>query len=165
MPYFLSNINQNGLDASIALMGTDQVIIGAGELLKVTVANEEDLTNILISVRGSDNSEIEYQVETEITAVDPLPTEFKLGNNYPNPFNPQTTISFDLPSEQKVRLSIYDISGRLIKTLVSESMEAGSHDVVWAGRDENGRGVSSGVYYYRIDTGIFSQTRKMTLLK
>ena len=102
--------------------------------------------------------------EPEINII-PEIMEYSLGKNYPNPFNPETTISFALPKECKVNLSIYNIRGQKVKTLVNESKATGSHSVVWNGTDDNGRGVSSGIYFYRLSTDAFSQTYRMVLMK
>jgi len=96
---------------------------------------------------------------------DPIPETFALHANYPNPFNPSTTISYDLPERAQVTLDIYDILGKQIKTLVNQSQDAGNNIAVWDGTDEFGRPVSAGVYLYRIKAGEFIQTRKMLLLK
>jgi len=90
---------------------------------------------------------------------------YALDQNVPNPFNPTTTISYTLPDAGAVKLSIYDASGRLVRTLVSSAREHGSHAEVWDGTDSAGRAVSSGIYFYRLDAGKFSQSRKMVLLK
>ena len=76
-----------------------------------------------------------------------------------------TTIAFDLPEPQRVRLVIYDLKGRLIKELVSESMEAGRHSVVWNGTDRANRRVASGVYFYQIQAGPLNDTQRMLLVK
>ena len=89
-----------------------------------------------------------------------IPDQYILFPNYPNPFNPVTTIRYDLPQESDVTLTIYDITGRRMKTLVNESQQAGMKNVVWNATD-----VSSGVYIYRIQAGKFRQTKKMVLLK
>jgi hypothetical protein len=94
-----------------------------------------------------------------------LPEQFALHHNYPNPFNPSTTINYDLPENSYVRLTIYDITGRRIRTLVNQSQTSGNRTVVWDGRDDFGRTVSGGVYLYSIEAGSFRQTRKMLLLK
>jgi beta-glucanase (GH16 family) len=84
----------------------------------------------------------------------------------PNPFNPSTTISYSLDDRRGVRLGIYDVSGRLIKMLVNAvASDAGRHEIVWNGRDETGREVSSGTYFYRLDAGGYTETREMVLLK
>ena len=96
---------------------------------------------------------------------DLIPEEFALYANYPNPFNPYTTISYDLPEQAQVTLGIYDLLGKKIKTLVNQSQDAGNKIAMWDGTDELGRQVSAGVYLYQIQAGDFSQTRKMVLLK
>ncbi len=96
----------------------------------------------------------------------PLPSEFALLQNRPNPFNPSTEILFSLPKPTRVALSIFDLAGRRILTLVDdETFAAGRHAVTWQGRDENNLRQASGVYFYRLVTKEFSQTKKMLLLK
>ncbi|MAG20541.1 MAG: hypothetical protein CMF77_00005 [Candidatus Marinimicrobia bacterium] len=94
-----------------------------------------------------------------------IPESFALHANYPNPFNPTTTISYDLPEQAQVTLGIYDLLGKQIKTLVNQSQDAGNRTAVWDGTDDLGRQVSAGVYLYQIEAGDFTQTRKMVLLK
>jgi hypothetical protein len=94
-----------------------------------------------------------------------MPIRYALHAAAPNPFNPKTAIRFDLPHAGLVRLAIYDISGRHVRTLVDGSMEAGSRVVDWNGKDDGGHTVGSGIYLYRLDAAAFSQTRKMVLLK
>jgi flagellar hook assembly protein FlgD len=90
---------------------------------------------------------------------------YALAQNYPNPFNPQTTISFTLAQRARVRLSIYDVNGALVRTLANEVQPGGAHQVTWDGRNETGQQVASGVYFYQLVTEGFSQTKKMVLLK
>ncbi len=94
-----------------------------------------------------------------------IPTNFELSQNYPNPFNPTTTISFDLSEGSDVKISIYDMTGRLIKELVNETMTVGSKTINWDGKDESGNPVSAGIYLYNLQTGDYNQTKKMVLLK
>ena len=94
-----------------------------------------------------------------------IPTSFALDQNYPNPFNPGTEISFALPVKSDVDLTIYDILGRQVKTLISGELDAGYHSVAWNGDDGSGKSVSSGIYFYKIETGDFRMTRKMIMLK
>jgi hypothetical protein len=85
---------------------------------------------------------------------------------YPNPFNPMTTISYNLREQVSVTLTIYDVTGREVKRLVDgEVTNSGRYEKIWDGRDETGRAVASGVYFYRLEAGGFTQTRKMTLIK
>jgi hypothetical protein len=88
-----------------------------------------------------------------------------LEQNHPNPFNPVTTIRFTLPSQGFVDMKVYDVSGRAVRTLVSEEMPAGEHRVLWDGRNNGGGPVASGVYFYRIVAGNQTATRKMVLLR
>jgi hypothetical protein len=88
-----------------------------------------------------------------------------LAQNYPNPFNPQTTIAFSIKARGHVALSVYDVGGRLVRELANEVRAAGAHTVTWDGRDGSGEPAASGVYFYRLTSPGFSQTRKMVLLK
>lgn len=92
------------------------------------------------------------------------PTAIQM-RNYPNPFNPETTIEFGVPASGQTRLQVYNLKGQLVRTLVDEFREAGKHSDVWNGRDDSGNEVSSGVYLYRLDNGSRFSTRKMLLLK
>ena len=94
-----------------------------------------------------------------------LPLAFELKQNMPNPFNPMTTIRFDLPQKSPVSLRVFDQRGRLVRTLVNEVLDAGSRSVVWNGTDDAGQRVHSGVYLYLIEAKDYRETRKMTLLK
>jgi hypothetical protein len=86
-------------------------------------------------------------------------------SNYPNPFNPETTINFSLNEAGPVELAIYNIKGQKIKTLVNETLPAQNYNIVWNGRDDNNQQVSSGVYFYRMNTSTYTSTRKMILMK
>ena len=85
--------------------------------------------------------------------------------NYPNSFNPKTTISFEIVKSGDVLVNIYNIKGQLVKSLINSSMCAGKHNVIWDGKDNNGVNCSSGVYYYRIESNGIIETRKMILMK
>ncbi|MFH1844831.1 MAG: FlgD immunoglobulin-like domain containing protein [bacterium] len=97
---------------------------------------------------------------------DPLvPPTPRLRQNYPNPFNPTTSIDFELDSTQWVSLRIYDLGGGLIRTLADGSHESGVHTIQWNGRDGSGQALGSGIYLYRLDAGLHSETRKLILAK
>lgn len=85
--------------------------------------------------------------------------------NYPNPFNPSTTISFSIPEESHAKLSVYNIKGQKVKQLVNELLPAGEHSAIWNGTDDNGKSVSSGIYFYKLRIGDYEKTRKMILMK
>lgn len=93
------------------------------------------------------------------------PKQFALYQNSPNPFNPETEISFSLPERTQVSLIIYNILGEKVKTLVNETRDAGTYSVQWNGRDEAGNSVANGIYFYRLKTETFEKTMKMVLMK
>ncbi|MBU1101488.1 MAG: T9SS type A sorting domain-containing protein [Bacteroidetes bacterium] len=108
------------------------------------------------------------QIQPNASGVDDeekIPTQFTLNQNYPNPFNPSTVISFTLPKNSNVDLTIYNINGEVVRSLVNENMFAGTHKVTWNGDDNAGAKVSSGVYFYLLRSGDFTASRKMILLK
>ncbi|NOS86301.1 MAG: T9SS type A sorting domain-containing protein, partial [Ignavibacteria bacterium] len=99
--------------------------------------------------------------QTGITQIgSEIPVEYKLYNNYPNPFNPVTSLRFDLPSDNFVKLAVYDILGREIKILVNSELKSGFHTVDFEASD-----LPSGIYFYTISTTGFTDTKKMILLK
>jgi flagellar hook assembly protein FlgD len=93
-----------------------------------------------------------------------IPAVVKMSQNYPNPFNPETTISFSLPAKVKADLSIYNIKGQKVITLVSKQLDKGKHKVVWNGHDENGKSVSSGIYFYKLKTANHTSIIKKCML-
>lgn len=115
--------------------------------------------------RVTDQAGCELQVDPQVDLTQDLPREVTLHENYPNPFNPSTTISFDLPERADVHLSVYDAMGRRVSTLASGSFDAGTHDVSWNGTDAAGAPVASGIYFYRFEAGTLSTTKQMILLK
>ena len=88
-----------------------------------------------------------------------------LGSNYPNPFNPETTISYSLKENTDVIIEVFNLKGQKVRTLVNENKNLGKHTVLWNGTDNNGESVSSGIYYYRMKTINLEETRKMILMK
>lgn len=89
----------------------------------------------------------------------------QLHGNYPNPFNPTTTISFSLPDEQEIELTIHNIKGQKVKRLINGQLTAGNHTMIWDGKDTNGKSVGTGIYFYKLKTGNDVLTRKMLILK
>ena len=120
--------------------------------------NQEDLLACLL-----ENPAV-YQ--DNIPSEDMIPESALLYSNFPNPFNPETTISFSLPEASDVELSIYNIKGQKVRTLLAEEREMGKHSVVWSGDDDTGKKVSSGVYFYQIAVnGEIERMNKCLLLK
>ncbi|MGB2804995.1 MAG: FlgD immunoglobulin-like domain containing protein [Candidatus Zixiibacteriota bacterium] len=96
---------------------------------------------------------------------DTRPSEFSLSQNYPNPFNPATNIEFNLPKAAHVKIDVFNIVGQRVRTLVDEEMKSGRYLADWDGKDEQGHSVSSGIYFYRMQAGDFSDMKKMLLVK
>jgi hypothetical protein len=94
-----------------------------------------------------------------------LPTDFALLKNIPNPFNPETKIQFSLSRPARARLSIYNLLGQQVALVFDAPASAGHYEVLWDGKDKNGRSVASGVYFYRLEVADQAQTRKMLLLR
>jgi hypothetical protein len=101
----------------------------------------------------------------EVEDEENIPVAYSLSQNYPNPFNPETNIVFNIPKSAQVKLEIFNILGQKVRTLVDQYLKAGQNVVDWDGRDDLGKEVSSGMYFYRITTPEFSQTKKMVLLR
>ncbi len=96
---------------------------------------------------------------------EPTPAAFRLRQIYPNPFNPVTTISFELKDAGFVNLAVYSVDGRLVATIIDKPYKAGRHDVIWAGVNNRGERVASGTYFCRLQVGSYSEIRRMTLIK
>jgi hypothetical protein len=119
-----------------------------------------------LGVMGYDSSDETFTVTNMVTgAEDVKPTVYALMQNAPNPFTQTTRIVFQLPEESRAEIKVYDVSGRLVRVLERGLLPAGTHDVVWDGKDRGGRGVASGIYFYRLDTGHFTATKRMFLMK
>jgi hypothetical protein len=94
-----------------------------------------------------------------------IPAEYSLKQNFPNPFNPVTTIGFNLPHSGNVSLVVYDVLGRLVAKLVDGHMRFGEHQVLWDGKSDNGQSLSSGMYFINLKAGDYTSSKKMVLLK
>jgi CubicO group peptidase (beta-lactamase class C family) len=139
--------------------------------INVDELNEEQIAYL---EKMMDKLDLTEEQEAEIrlvlygeTGAARLPKAYSLEQNSPNPFNPSTTISYTVPEENRdfVTMKVYDLRGRLVRTLIDKIAEAGSYSVFWDGTDESGCKVASGVYLYRMKAGDFVQTRKMVILK
>jgi hypothetical protein len=111
-----------------------------------------------------------YVEDVSTSVVDNIPAPsapigYALNQNYPNPFNPETTIHYSLAEEGSVRLTIYNVLGQEIVSLVDEHQQSGKYMAVWTGVDAAGSQVSSGLYFYRLEAGDFVSTKKMVLLR
>lgn len=165
-------INNSGFDLLRSVSNEGPFTKLNTELLKTNVKGEYSFVdkNLEVGVRyfylleDIDVNGVRTQhgpIYIDVTA----PETFELSQNYPNPFNPETKIHFQLPKSGKVVIKIFDVLGREVRTLVDGDRNAGFHEVTWDARDNFGRQVSTGIYYYQITAGEFRQTKKMLLMK
>ena len=130
----------------------DVLQTGSLSLTAVDYCGNESNSSWPLSVTGGDEVPV-------------VPDVFALYQNVPNPFNPHTVIKFDLPSRARVVLRIYNVTGQLVRTLADNAMDPGRLQVTWNGRDDRGSQVASGVYFYMLNTGTVTRTKKMIMLK
>lgn len=145
------------------------------EALPVEVMEEHGLRYRFVDGSARPGEAFRYRVDYirggdrhtlfETDWVEPLPAKFVLRQNLPNPFNPSTRISFELGESCRAALAVYDVRGKLVRVLARGPMEAGAHSAVWDGRNERGDPVASGVYFYRLRAGSFTETKKLVLLR
>ncbi len=156
--------------AGIFTLSSSEVNPGDSIYYRVLAADMSIAANTSISPDGGYHI-IHIESTSDVDELAGVPHEYALGQNYPNPFNPSTTIRFTLPENSAVVLTVYDIAGREIATLVREPRNAGAHTVQWDGRNARGENASSGVYFYKFDafnnqnTVIVTETRKMLLVR
>ena len=159
----------NGIFTDIPAMGYDSYATAGycqdNDIPKIVWVDSDGNENLLVGdIPGWSNNELFY-ISLELDSNPLIPTDYSLSQNYPNPFNPSTTISFSLPSDNHTILNIYDISGKLINTLLDKNMKSGYHNVSWDGKDMYGQEVSTGAYVYTLSTNDMSLSGKMILLK
>ena len=94
-----------------------------------------------------------------------MPNQFRVYDAYPNPFNPVTTLRYQLPEANMVTVKIYDMAGREVKNLIGQQQSQGLHSIQWNGTNNLGKAVSAGIYLYQVQSGMYNQTNKMILLK
>ena len=135
-----------------------------GEAFSLRIDGVE--TNETFTFSGATGSRMEIGTLTAKNNSDgSLPIKYSLGQNYPNPFNPMTTISFVMPTSGKATIEVYNVLGRLVATPFDGIAQSGVNEAVWNGTNTTGEAVASGIYFYRLKTESFTETKKMTLLK
>jgi hypothetical protein len=145
----------------IAIAGIHELANGTMVNIGIILKNKEVKLDVNGFAQLNDNEEIAL----ENTSIREIPFLYALQNNYPNPFNPTTTVQYQIPENTQVRLVVYDMLGQIVRTIVDEAQEAGYYSVEWDGRNNNGESVSSGVYIYRIQVGSFVTSKKMNFIK
>lgn len=129
--------------------------------LRTQVYTREQIAKVRVQRLG----EFKIAIDPSFTGTNIVPSDFALRTNYPNPFNPSTTIAFDLADDGVAELAIYNVLGQKVRTLVSGYQLAGSYRILWDSRNDTGRAVASGVYLYSLKSGSFVKTNKMMLIK
>jgi hypothetical protein len=167
-PLFLKHLD--GDKVMVANVLTGDPVSGEGQVVTLTfkvLGDFEDQARFDISeaVLFDGDGHSNPAVVLGSLEVQTTPTEFSLLQNYPNPFNPETNIKYNLAEGAGVQLRIYNIVGQVVRTLVSEQQSAGRYQVRWDGTDDRGSAVSSGIYFYQISAGSFSDVKRLMLLK
>jgi hypothetical protein len=188
--YDVTQINRSTLllNGTVPMYGTTYRIISSwpgftGSVLEVAFdrySSYMSLGSVIpgnqypVTITGDFNDGVGFSGETMITVQTAapkligeaeIPESFSLIQNYPNPFNPETDISYALPSDCQVKLTIYNLLGQKVKTLVNEPQTAGYKTVHWGGKDEQGNLVASGIYFYKLNAGDYTSTKKMVMTK
>ena len=162
----------------LEVLGDPFGVTSAGQTSTVSVrmrAAEPDSTlEGYLEIKGNDPLNFSDIVVVELTAEDDttgirigdvIPTSFDVSDNYPNPFNPSTTIDYKVPKSADVKLVIYNLLGQRVRTLINERVEPGAYRVKWDALSDDGHAVASGIYIYRFEAADFTRVKKMILLK
>ena len=170
----------------VKVLSEDNLIVGAAEIIEggylrnSAVYGDDVTTEDIDGLKAGEKISFVYDSDTLASHVqfNPmsfhdvsldydtfLPTTFALYQNHPNPFNPITTIRYDLPEDGPVSIIIYDLMGREIKTLVKQVSAPGRYSVNWNGRNQWGKQIASGMYFYRMETPKFQSVKKLIFLK
>lgn len=166
------DLQSGKLDLAAVRMGNKKAgISGSGQIVRLTLRARKSISSELIYTYQIFNSQTALSSEKTVMFDTALlnklgvPKTYQLSQNFPNPFNPTTEIQFALPENTKVSLTIYNIAGELVKTMVDENLGAGNYTYRWNGTNDRDKKVSAGLYFYQITTPKYNETRKMILLK
>jgi hypothetical protein len=155
-------------DICISALGVEVPLKASGEIarlvLKPSSASAATVRIKVLDLRNLDNEKCEVVVTEEVEAPF-VPNATALMQNFPNPFNPSTTLAFDVAQAGNVTIQVYDVSGRLVATLLNAHKEIGRHRVDWNGKNASGSLVPSGIYFYRMRAAGFEVTKKMILVR
>jgi len=165
--FFWSGSTEGKAQVDLAVLGTGVTIGGSGEVAVLTfrtLGGEYALGFGDVLVRGAENEELGADVEGYESRPE-VPTVFRLAQNVPNPFNPKTVVAYEVPQSSEVTIQVYDVTGRLVRTLVDGAVQPGRYAVEWDGVSDSGESVGSGVYFCVMETPEYHATHKMMLLK
>ena len=158
-------------DGEVAIAAYGDDVVSEGDLgLSLVFRTKTEIENTFVEVTESEVRDGNFAVNgislPAPVQIQTRPEAFALANNYPNPFNPATTIKYALPEASNVKLEIYNVVGQVVRTLVADHQNAGRYVVQWDATNESGHSLSSGIYFYRLQAGEeFLEVKKMLLLK
>lgn len=176
MATFMEMIQQ-GEDSPDETAASDYRIMQTSDSFTLAPGDEMSFVTVLLAATSTEEfqsilqdaaqsvADYLWAFTTDVVVEVPLPTEYALHQNQPNPFNPETSIQFDLPEATDVTLTVYDLLGRELTLLVDASRSAGVHRVAWDGRNSAGAAVATGVYIYHLQAGDFTSTKKLLLMR
>jgi hypothetical protein len=139
--------------------------LGVSLIFRPIAETEQSLIELTRGELGDDNYALNSVASLGAIEIETRPEVYALGNNYPNPFNPATTIKYQLPEATDVRLEIFNVVGQVVRTLIADPQNAGRYTVQWDAANDSGQPLSSGIYFYRLQAGEFQEVNKMLLLK
>jgi len=169
-PAIFKNWPQTGIISVADVFPDGQAVTTSGELLQLTFRTHGDFSPEDISIINASVSSGDWRDMQDIEIASPAPlrnsqVKLLLHQNTPNPFNPETVISYELPENGRAVLTIYNAIGQSVRTLVNEDISAGLHQVTWDGKDDRGATISSGIYLYELRLGTHRAIQKMVMLK
>ena len=169
---WMSNQPIKEMNAENAVLVCDTLkpgLAGSNERIVINIKSQEETQWIMINTWDEvglfSSSNIISVVMTDIQQEHYNTIKYQLSQNYPNPFNSETFIKFALPREDNIRIQIYNISGKLVKVLLDEYLPPGNHCTVWDGKDQWGKSVASGVYYYEFVCPAYREIKKLCYVK
>jgi hypothetical protein len=165
--FFWSGLDDGKVLVDLAVLGTGVSIGGSGDVAVLTfraLSGEYSLEFDEAALRGVDNEQLAASLEGCVSRPE-MPTAFRLVQNAPNPFNPKTTVAYEVPQSSEVAIRVYDVTGKLVRTLVDGAVEPGRYAATWDGRNNSGEAVGSGVYFCTMETPTYHATQKMVLMK
>ncbi len=165
--FFWHGTGEDEVQIDLAVLGTGVTIGGSGDVAVLTFRALADVYGLDLEsarLRGASNENLTVEL-SGFESRPEVPAAFRLVQNSPNPFNPKTAIAFDVPREAQVAIRVYDVTGRLVRTLVDGVVEPGRHSIAWEGLSDDGAPVGSGVYFCTMETTEYQKSRKMLLLK
>jgi len=159
----MSRTQRSRVQIDLAVMGLEHDGLGSeGEVVVLRFAGRTRVGIAKADFRSSQNTSLQVNIKDPVKEI---PETFALSQNFPNPFNPTTTLEYEVPSPSNVNIAVYNILGEVVAVLVDEIQEGGFYSVTWNGASVNGKLVGSGVYFCRMQAGQFSSVKKMLLMK